>query len=137
MRVILDTNILVAALLTRGTPPDQLFEAWREGRLTLCSCELQIEEIRRVTRREGLRFRFHPAEVGRLVNGLRQAALMLEALPPVDCSPDPYDNFRLAMAEAADAQWLVTGDKRGLLTLQTHGATRIVTAQDALARLVG
>ena len=97
----------------------------------------KIEEIRRVTRREGLRFRFHPAEVGRLVNGLRQAALMLEALPPVDCSPDPYDNFLLAMAEAADAQWLVTDDKRGLLTLQTHRATRIVTAQDALARLVG
>jgi uncharacterized protein len=34
MRVILDTNILIAALITRATPPDRLYEAWRDGRFT-------------------------------------------------------------------------------------------------------
>jgi hypothetical protein len=32
VHVVLDTNILIAALLTRGSPPDQLYEAWRDGR---------------------------------------------------------------------------------------------------------
>jgi predicted nucleic acid-binding protein len=39
LRVVLDTNVLLAALLTRGPPPDKLYEAWREGRFQLASCE--------------------------------------------------------------------------------------------------
>jgi putative PIN family toxin of toxin-antitoxin system len=100
MRLILDTNILVAALITRGTPPDKLYEAWRDGRFTLLTSELQIEEIRRVTRREGIRFRIHQAEAGRLVNDLRRLATLIDHLPTLDVSPDPYDNFLLAMAQA-------------------------------------
>jgi uncharacterized protein len=132
MRVILDTNILIAALITRGTPPDRLYEAWRDGRLIVFSSEMQIEEVKRVTRRESVRFQIHPAEAGRLVNDLRHAATLLVDLPTVDRSPDPYDNFLLAMAEAAQADWLVSGDKRGLLALKTHKATRIITARAAV-----
>jgi predicted nucleic acid-binding protein len=32
MRIVLDTNVLIAALITEGTPPDQLYRAWRDGR---------------------------------------------------------------------------------------------------------
>ena len=135
MRCILDTNILIAALITRGTPPDQLYEAWRDGRFTLITSELQVEEFRRVSRREGIRFRIHQAEAGRLVNDLRRLATLLEKLPPIDVSPDPYDNSLLAMAEAGQADILVTGDKRHLLALSHHQGTRIVTARDALALL--
>lgn len=134
MRVILDTNILVAALITRGTPPDKLYEAWRDGRFTLLTSELQIEEIRRVTRREGIRFRIHQAEAGRLVNDLRRLATVIDHLPTLDVSPDPYDNFLLAMAQA---DLLVTGDKRDLLSLSSHQGTRILTARDALGLLGG
>ena len=81
MRLILDTNILIAALITRGTPPDQMYKAWRDGQFTLITSELQIEEIRRVTRRDGIRFRIHPAEAGRLVNDLRRLAATIENLP--------------------------------------------------------
>lgn len=132
MRVILDTNVLVAALITRATPPDLLYEAWREGRFTLVTCELQVEEFSRVTRREGVRFRIHPAAAGRMVNDLRRLASVVGDLPAVDVSPDPYDNFLLAMAEAARADLLVTGDKRDLLALERHGGTRILTARAAL-----
>ena len=137
MRLILDTNILVAALITRGTPPDKLYEAWRDGRFTLLTSELQIEEIRRVTRREGIRIRIHQAEAGRLVNDLRRLATRIENLPTLDVSPDPYDNFLLAMAQAGHADLLVTGDKRDLLSLSSHQGTRILTARDALGLLGG
>ena len=55
MRLILDTNVLIAALITQGTPPDRLYKAWRDGRFTLVTSERQLEEIRQVTRREGVR----------------------------------------------------------------------------------
>lgn len=47
-------------------------------------------------------------------------------------SPDPGDNFLLAMAEAGTADYLVTGDKWHVLALQRHGNTQIVTARDML-----
>ncbi|RDE49974.1 MAG: putative toxin-antitoxin system toxin component, PIN family [Candidatus Accumulibacter meliphilus] len=135
MRLILDTNILIAALITRGTPPDQMYKAWRDGQFTLITSELQIEEIRRVTRRDGIRFRIHPAEAGRLVKDLRRLAATIENLPTIDISPDPYDNFLLAMAQAGQADVLVTGDKRDLLALLRHQRTHILTAREALVFL--
>ena len=137
MRVILDSNILIAALITRGTPPDRLYETWRDGRFTLITSELQIEELRRVTRREAVRLRIHPAEAGRMVNDLRRLATVLDNLPVVEVSPDPYDNFLLAMAQASQADFLVSGDKRHLLALSAHRGTRILTARGALDLLAG
>ena len=131
MRLILDNNILVAALITRETPPDKLYEAWRAGRCTQLTSDLQIEEIRRVTRREGIRFRIHQAEAGRLVNDLRRLATLIENLPTLDVSPDPYDNFLLAMAQAGQTDLLVAGDK-DLLSLSSHQGSRILTAREAL-----
>ncbi|WP_041647966.1 putative toxin-antitoxin system toxin component, PIN family [Aromatoleum aromaticum] len=129
MRVVLDTNILIAALITKDTPPDRAYQSWRAGEFTLLSCDQQLEEIRRVTRREGVRFRIRPMEAGRMVNDLRKLAAMLEKLPVVEVSPDPYDNYLLAMAVAGDADYLVTGDKRDLLALERHDHTRIVTVR--------
>lgn len=135
MRVILDTNVLIAALMTLGSPPDRLYRAWHAGQFTLVSSELQIDEIRRVTRRAGVKLHISPAEAGRMVNDLRELAVLQEALPVVEVSPDPFDNFLLAMAEASHADILVTGDKRGLLDLAAHRGTRILTPRAALELL--
>ena len=132
MRIILDTNILLSALMTKATPPDALYEAWKSSRFTLLSSEQQIEVLRRVTRRPGVQDLIVAAEAGRMINDLRLLARMLGQLPHVDVSPDPLDNFLLAMAQAGDADLLVTGDKRGLLQLMQYGRTRIVTARTAL-----
>lgn len=133
MRVVLDTNVLIAALISQNTPPDRAYQTWRAGEFTLLSCEQPLEEIRRVTRRAGVRFRIRPMEAGRMVNDLRNLAVMLERLPVVEVSPDPYDNYLLAMAAAGAAEYLVTGDKRDLLALERHGGTRIVTVRTLVA----
>ena len=135
MRVVLDTNILIAALLTRGTPPDKLYEAWRDGRFELASCERQLEEINRVSRRPFFRQRFAPGLAGRMVNDIRALARLCDPLPRVTRSSDPDDDFLLATAQAARAGYLVTGDKSGLLSLKKHGITRILTAR-ALLKLL-
>ncbi len=51
----------------------------------------------------------------------------------MEVSPDPYDNYLLAMAAAGAADYLVTGDKRDLLALERHGGTRIVTVRTFVA----
>src|SRR5574337_2076088 len=135
MRVILDTNILLSALIGRGTPPDRLYEHWKDGRFLLVSCERQLEELNRVTRRPFFRERIKPAEAGRLVNDLRRLALMGDPLPDVRRSPDADDDWLLALAEKTQADYLVSGDRGDLLPLGRHAATLIATARQLAERL--
>ena len=135
MRIVLDTGILIAALITTDTPPALIYQAWRKKHFELVTSEWQLDEFRRVSRYLKLRRFLKPVEAGNLVNGLRLQATILETLPTLDLSPDPDDNPVLAMAEASHAQYLVTGDKVDLLALGAIGGTRIVTARQFIKAL--
>ncbi|MGH8555923.1 MAG: putative toxin-antitoxin system toxin component, PIN family [Methylococcales bacterium] len=138
MLVVLDTNVLVSALLSASSPPAQLITHWRQGRFTLLTAAPQLDELMRVTRYPKIRARLKPALAGRLVNDLRELAEMVEALPLVEVSPDPYNNYLLAIACGGEADYLVTGDKPGLLSLGSHDGTKIVSVRDfmTLAQLL-
>lgn len=129
MRVVLDTNILIAALLVQTGPPATIYTKWTEGAFTLLGCEEQLSELRQTLRKPKIAARIRPHNAGRMVNALRSFAKTLDSLPSIKCSSDPADNLFLAMAEAGRADFLVTGDKSGLLSLKRHHATRIVTAR--------
>ncbi len=128
MKVVLDTNVLVSALISPRGAPDQIYAAWRERRFELVSCPDQLEEFRRVTRYPKIRVRVGASAAGEMFNGLRDFATIVPTVASVDRSPDPGDNFLLSMAEAGAADFLVSGDRRGVLALISHGQTRIVTA---------
>jgi putative PIN family toxin of toxin-antitoxin system len=135
MRVVLDTNILLSALINRHGIPAQLIVAWRERRYDLLTSTEQLLELGGVARRPVLRARIIPSTVGRLIRDLRKLAEVLTRLPDVDRSADPADNFLLAMAEAGAADYLVSGDRRGVLDLGTHGVTQIIKAREFLTVL--
>lgn len=135
MRVILDTNVLVAALMAADGPPHQLFEAFLNERFTLITCGAQIDEFSRVTRYPAIRSRIHPAQAGRLLNAVRSLSMFLENLPPVRVSCDPHDDYLFAMAQGGEADYLVTGDKAGVLAVRRHGKTEIVTARTLMTIL--
>lgn len=136
MRVVLDTNILIAALIVRGGTPDAIVRGWQQRAYTLLTCAAQLEELRRCFTRPALvPARIQRHEAGRLLNQLRDAAELIANLPAVSRSPDPFDDYLLALAQAGSADVLVTGDKAGLLGLKSHHRTRIVTARDFVKRL--
>jgi predicted nucleic acid-binding protein len=56
-----------------------------------------------------------PYKAGRLVNQIKKLAEDVCQLPRLKRSPDPGDDFLLALAEAGRADYLVTGDRSGLL----------------------
>lgn len=135
MRVVLDTNILLSALLNGESTPGRVVDAWLHDGFVLITHAFQLDEIKIVTRRPRFRGRFRPAEAGRLVNEIQADGEFLTRLPFVRRSLDAGDDFLLAMCEAGDADYLVTGDKAGLLALKSHGRTAIVTAREFLDRL--
>lgn len=132
MRVILDTNVLVSSLIVSESPPHELYEAWRAGLFELVTCDEQLREFRAVTRHERMRPYISAAHAGTLVNELRRLAVQIRKLPRLEISRDPGDDYLLALAQAAHADYLVTGDKTGLLALGRQGRTRIVTARRLL-----
>jgi uncharacterized protein len=136
MRVVLDTNILVSALISRSGPTDRLYVAWKDRRFQLVTSIEQLDEFRRVTRYPRVKRLIDPSAAGVMYNQLRISAIVLDKLPTVNRSRDPGDNFLLAMAEAGAAEYLVTGDKRDILSLETHGNTRIINPTSML-RMVG
>jgi putative PIN family toxin of toxin-antitoxin system len=133
MQVVLDTNILISALLAEHSLPSRLIDLWRAGRFTLLTAPPQLEELARVMRYSKIRDRLPPALAGRLINELRDLAELVRDLRIIEISPDPYDDYLLAMAAAGSANYLVTGDKRDLLSLKKHGGAKIVSVGDFFA----
>jgi uncharacterized protein len=136
MRVVLDTNLLISALMSQSSPPAQLVDAWLAGRFTLVSSREQLAEFRRASRYPHVAPYIAAPEAGTLVNAIRALAVLPERLPVVNVAADPEDDYVLAMAKAGRADYLATGDRRsGLLSLGQSGRTRIVTAAQLLAVL--
>lgn len=132
MRLVIDTNILISALLTATSLPAHLIVLWREGWFDLLTSADQLDELMRVTRYPKIRERLAPALAGRLINEVRDLAVQLTELPIITVSPDPQDNYLLAMAISGSADFLVTGDKRDLLVLRLFEGTKITTVRDFL-----
>jgi putative PIN family toxin of toxin-antitoxin system len=132
VRLVVDTNILISALLVDASLPAHLIALWRDGRFDLLTSAEQLDELMRVTSYPKIRERLAPPLAGRLINELRDVAIVVRNLPAVTVSPDPDDNYLLALAAAGAADFLVTGDKRDLLGLKLYEGARIVTVRDFL-----
>ena len=129
-RVVLDTNVLVSALLFKGRLA-RFVDLWKNGEIIPVIsretfAELQVvlhypkfalaaDEIRAIVEDEILPF-FEVADVKEEVTGACR---------------DPYDDQFLAAAINAGAAWLVTGDK-DLLVLGEYRGVKIVTPQEFL-----
>jgi len=133
MRVVLDTNILVSALIAPNGYPAAIYNAWEDGKFTLLTCAEHLEELWATLQKPRVAELIKPYKAGRLVNQIKRLAEAIGELPAVEQSPDPMDDFLLALAEAGQADYLVTGDKSGLLALARHKNTRIISARDFAA----
>jgi uncharacterized protein len=138
MRVVLDTNILVSALIAPAGYPAAIYNAWESDRFTLLTCAEHIAEVRATLRKPSVAPLIEPYKgAGRLINQIKKLAANIVNLPQVRRAADPDDDFLLALAEAGAADYLVTGDKSGLLTLKKHKRTQIITARQFAERIVG
>ncbi len=102
MRVILDTNVLLAALISSHSSPDIIYRAWLAGRFDLVTGTAQFDELRRVSRYPKIKAILPAHRVGTMINNI-QHAIVLSTLPPLPNgidADDPNDAFLLAMSLA-------------------------------------
>jgi putative PIN family toxin of toxin-antitoxin system len=132
MRAILDANILLSALLSPLGAPAKILEAWERKLFTLIACEELVAELRDVAARPFFRARLRAGVAEVLAISIRDLSVFCEDLPSGIEAPDPKDSYLLALAEAGQAEYLVTGDKE-LLALGSHKTTKIISARDFAA----
>jgi uncharacterized protein len=129
VRVLLDTNVLISAILFRGLPRSLLDRAIR-GELDLVTSHALLDELERI-----LTDRFQvPSELARLARS--ELEILTEVVVPDDVpavSRDPDDDQVLAAAVAGEAEAIVTGD-RDLLILETHRGIAILSPADFESR---
>ena len=133
MQIVLDTNVLVSALIAREGPSGRLLAAVKRGDIALVTSDFQIEELRDVLSRERVKRYVQPGEAKALLHSLDCIGSVISDLPHLALSPDPKDNPILATAIAGRADLLVSGDKSDMLALGQVEGIPIVTPREALS----
>lgn len=134
MRAVLDTNVLLSALLFPGGSPDLAFKAALQGKYELVLSPFILQELTRILEEK---FDYPADEAVAVAEFVRDvASLVVEpsAVPQL-ISPKKDDNHILACAVQAQADYLVTGDMRHIYPLGRIGETRIVSPAEFLREL--
>jgi hypothetical protein len=128
MLVVLDSNVLLSALISPHGAPHPIYEAWRQRQFELITCTDQLEELRRASRYPKFKGILQPNLVGLMLNNM-QRAVVFDRVPAKHKARDPHDSYLLDLADFAAANYLVTGDKgAGLLERKRIRTARILTA---------
>jgi putative PIN family toxin of toxin-antitoxin system len=110
LRTVLDTNVLVSALLNPAGTPGTLVEGLWKARWEPAASDDILIEYQAVLLRP--RFGLARGAVRETMARLRQAALMAAPAEAVQACADPDDDKFLACCLAVAATHLVTGNKR-------------------------
>ena len=138
MRVVLDTNTLVSAVLSPLGPPRRLLDDARAQVFQLCSSPVLMAELLDVVSRE--KFAKRMAEAGLtplgIVGEIRRLAIMaVPADVPRVVANDADDDHVLACAIAAQADLIVSGDRHLLGLGDSYQGIAIATPAQAVQRI--
>ena len=129
MIIVLDTNVIVAALVAKGLCHEVVVRS-----LVSCTVVTSAALLDELERTLHARFALGPAADG-FLEQLRTRVRLVEPAPlPTPVSRDPDDDVVLATAVAAGAALIVTGD-HDLLVLGRYTTVEIVSPRDFLGRL--
>ena len=134
MRVVLDTNVLISALLFKGRL-SQLYESLEYREVTLCFTEATFAELTEVLNREKFISAFRHADTSttEVVDFVRIRSLIkpTPAQIPSLISEDPFDNHILAAARVCDSDCVGLG-RQHITRLSTFENTPILTPRQFL-----
>ncbi|MBP7529204.1 MAG: putative toxin-antitoxin system toxin component, PIN family [Syntrophorhabdaceae bacterium] len=127
MKVVFDTNVLVAAFLSEGVCYKLLLRARKKEYELVLSPDI-VAEFEGVLLRKFSLSQSELTDVRTLLaEATNQICLEVDPIEPV--SRDPDDDKILACASVSQADYLVTGDE-DLLVVRQYGGTKILAPRD-------
>ncbi len=136
MRAVVDTGVLVSALIKRQGTTGEVLNALRDGRFTIVYSIDILVEIIDVLGRPEFRSKYHinPDDITALVNLVRLRGELVTPKKKVTACQDPKDDKFLEAALAGKADCIVSGDT-DLLDLTPFENTPILRPAEFLARI--
>lgn len=127
MRAVLDTNVIVSAILIRGGNEDRILQAWRRRAFELVLSEPILIEVAQVMLYDKIRKArwMTDRQVSVLLEAFENESLIVEPKKHIAICRDPSDNKFLEAAVTAAAHCIVTGDK-DLLELKSYHHVEIL-----------
>lgn len=111
IRVVIDTNVLISALLQpQGLPAQVLLATIGGPNARLCVSGDVYAEYEEVIRRP--RFKWSENEIADALRAIRELGIWVKPSERVHACVDPDDDVFLECAQAAQAHYLVTGNVR-------------------------
>lgn len=111
MRAVLDPNVLVSAVISPAGPPAQILQAWADEQFELIASPQLLNELDQVLRRRKFRRWISAQTASGYVEALAEATTVIDdPVPLARTVTDPGDEYLLALARAAPADYLVSGD---------------------------
>lgn len=111
--VLLDTNILVSALISPRSKPAKLLFYWKERRFALVISDILLQEFSEVIRRPRIKekYKITEEEIKELEKVILDKAIFVPIPGELNLCRDPDDNAILETAILGKANYVVTGDK--------------------------
>lgn len=137
LRLVLDTNVVVAGLLWSG-PPRRLLQAAIDGEVELCSSAVLLDELAQTLGYSKFAARIAQFDTSIAALVAQYTALVSPVAPasvPRVVAGDADDDHVIAAAVAARAELIVTGDRKHLLPIGVHQGIAIVTAREVVHRI--
>ncbi|MDQ2803801.1 MAG: putative toxin-antitoxin system toxin component, PIN family [Pseudomonadota bacterium] len=129
IRAVIDTNVLVSGLLSPNGNAALVLLAVQQGLVHPCFSDAILDEYTAVLGRP--RFGFSPEEIDALLLMFRTKGEFFQPDASPIRSPDPADTKFIHCALAANADYLVTGNKRDFPDA-SYGSTRVVNVAELI-----
>jgi uncharacterized protein len=129
MRVVLDTNVLISAVLIKSGNPLRIVEMWEAGSIILVLSQETLAEVERVFTYPKIqnRLQSRKEEIGAFLDLLRSESLWVEIQEQLNLvAPDGSDNRYIETAVARKANYIVT-EENHLLALGRYRGIEILT----------
>ncbi|MBS3106541.1 putative toxin-antitoxin system toxin component, PIN family [Candidatus Woesearchaeota archaeon] len=130
-KVVIDTNVLISAIGWKGRP-DELIKKAIDGEVIWFISPELIKEVMEVL--EYPKLKFTEAQRRRGTEIIQKNACVIVPDMQLSLADDPDDNRVLECAQAAQADWIITGDQK-LLRLKRMGKTNICSIETFLKNL--
>ena len=136
MRVVVDTNVLVSALISPAGSPAEIQHAWARGDFELVTSPALLNELTKVLSYPRIQRRLHwtAGQLSDFLKHLRATAIVVTPAQALVVARDPDDDRVLEAAQAGHADFIVSGD-RDLLDLREFVGIPILTPTGFLTML--
>lgn len=134
LRVVLDPGVLIAAVISKSGAPAELLDRWRDGEFDLVVSPNLLDELEDVLLRPKFSALASGDEVRTYVEVLAACGVAFDdPVEPPAVTSDPGDDYLVALAVAAGADAIVSGDRH--LTELADPPVPVLTPRALLERL--